>query len=105
MSSTEKEEPGGSSFGEGFSLEQDWEELRERQPRHEGEQIGREGVKGGMAAHGRVLAVGAGQQVGIGGSLNAGDSQLQQDVPEDDEPRGWSPARPSTAGRHSAGTG
>ena len=63
MSSTEKEEPGGSSFGEGFSLEQDWEELRERQPRHEGEQIGREGVKGGMAAHGRVLAVGAGQQV------------------------------------------
>lgn len=86
MSSTEKEEPGGSSFGEGFSLEQDGEDLGEGQPAEEGKQIGREGVKGGMAAHGRVLAVGAGQQVGIGGSLNAGDGQLQQDVPEDDGP-------------------
>ena len=63
MSSTEKEEPGGSSFGEGFSLEQDGEDLGEGQPAEEGKQIGREGVKGGMAAHGRVLAVGAGQQV------------------------------------------
>ena len=51
MSSTEKEEPGGSSFGEGFSLEQDGEDLGEGQPAEEGKQIGREGVKGGMAAH------------------------------------------------------
>ena len=39
MSSTEKEEPGGSSFGEGFSLEQDGEDLGEGQPAEEGKQI------------------------------------------------------------------
>lgn len=98
MSSTEKEEPGGSSFGEGFSLEQDGEDLGEGQPAEEGKQIGREGVKGGMAAHGRVLAVGAGQQVGIGGSLNAGDGQLQQDVPEDDGPAAGLPGAPVQQG-------
>ena len=65
--------------------EQDGEDLGEGQPAEEGKQIGREGVKGGMAAHGRVLAVGAGQQVGIGGSLNAGDRQLQQNIPEDNK--------------------
>ena len=78
--------------------EQDGEDLGEGQPAEEGKQIGREGVKGGMAAHGRVLAVGAGQQVGIGGSLNAGDGQLQQDVPEDDGPAAGLPGAPVQQG-------
>ena len=51
-----------------------------------------------MAAHGRVLAVGAGQQVGIGGSLNAGDRQLQQNVPEDDGPAAGLPGAPVQQG-------
>ena len=85
MSSTEKEEPSGSPLGGILDLEQEWEHFRKCQPTKERQHIGGNGIHGSMAAHRFLPVVGAGKKIGIGGSLNAGDSQLQQHIPEDDE--------------------
>ena len=62
---------------EKMGSEQDGEDLGEGQPTKERQHIGGNGIDGGIAAHRLFLVIGAGQQVGIGGSLNAGDRQLQ----------------------------